>query len=291
MGTCDHTSELVRRIAYPSAERPGARKDSHPAAFPNEGREQPNFSKPEGRKEDDLIFHGLIASRGTLTPRNPWATFGSLIFQLLLVLALALIPLFHVAPIPRREKATILYLEAPRVAGAKVLKIKAPTPTRTFTHTPTRTAIPAPVPTTQEAPPAPVDTSSEMATGASSGFPDGTQMRDGSPNMPLPVKTEPTPVKRIRVASRVAEANLIHDVPPQYPPEAGRERIEGTVVLLAVIGTDGTVKDVQVESGPPLLAQAAIEAVKQWRYKPYLLNGVPVELDSRITVNFTMSRG
>lgn len=52
--------------------------------------------------------------------------------------------------------------------------------------------------------------------------------------------------------------------------------------MLAVIGTDGTVKDVRVESGPPLLAQAAIEAVKQWLYKPYLLNGVPVEIDSRI---------
>ena len=102
---------------------------------------------------------------------------------------------------------------------------------------------------------------------------------------------EPTPAKRIRVASGVAEANLIHDVPPQYPPEAGRERVEGTVVLLAVIGTDGTVKDVRVESGPALLAQAAIDAVKQWRYKPYLLNGIPVEIDSRITINFTMSRG
>jgi protein TonB len=110
--------------------------------------------------------------------------------------------------------------------------------------------------------------------------------------MPLPAKTpEPTPVKRIRVASGVAEANLIHDVPPQYPPEAGRERIEGTVVLLAVIGTDGSVQDVQVVSGLPILAQAAMEAVKQWRYKPYLLNGAPVEIDSRITVNFTMSKG
>ena len=60
---------------------------------------------------------------------------------------------------------------------------------------------------------------------------------------------------------------------------------------MAVIGKDGTVKDVRVESGSPLLAQAAIDAVKQWRYKPYLLNGVPVEIDSRITINFTMSRG
>ena len=62
-------------------------------------------------------------------------------------------------------------------------------------------------------------------------------------------------------------------------------------MLLAVIGTDGSVQDVQVESGLPILAQAAMEAVKQWRYRPYLLNGVPVEIDSRITINFTLSRG
>jgi protein TonB len=101
--------------------------------------------------------------------------------------------------------------------------------------------------------------------------------------------TDPTPVKRIRVASRVAEANLIHDVAPTYPPEAGRTRVEGTVVLLTVIGKDGTVQDVRVESGLPILAQAAIDAVKQWRYKPYLLNGEPVEVASRITINFTLS--
>ena len=66
---------------------------------------------------------------------------------------------------------------------------------------------------------------------------------------------------------------MIHDVTPQYPPEAGRARIEGAVVLLAVIGKDGSVEDVRVESGLPILAQAAIDAVKQWRYRPYLLNG------------------
>jgi len=111
-------------------------------------------------------------------------------------------------------------------------------------------------------------------------------------SLPVLAKTpEPTPAKRIRVAARVVEANLIRDVAPTYPPEAGRARIEGAVVLLAVIGKDGSVQDVRVESGLPLLAQAAIDAVKQWRYRPYLMNGEPVEVDSRITINFTLSRG
>ncbi len=62
-------------------------------------------------------------------------------------------------------------------------------------------------------------------------------------------------------------------------------------MLLAVIGKDGTVEDVRVEKGLPVLSQAAIEAVKQWRYRPYLLNGEPVEVDSQITINFTLSKG
>ena len=108
---------------------------------------------------------------------------------------------------------------------------------------------------------------------------------------PVLVSTSAQAPKRIRVPAPMAEANLVHDVAPKYPPEAGRERIEGTVVLMAVIGKDGTVRDVRVESGLPLLAQAAIDAVKQWRYRPYLLNGEPVEIDSEITINFNLSRG
>ncbi len=128
--------------------------------------------------------------------------------------------------------------------------------------------------------------------GGAVGVPGGalSEMLNSAPSVPVLAKSPvPAPVKRMRIASRVAEANLIHDVPPQYPPEAGRARIEGTVVLLAMIGTDGSVKDVRIESGLPILAQAAIEAVKQWRYKPYLVDGEPVEVDSRITINFTVS--
>jgi len=128
--------------------------------------------------------------------------------------------------------------------------------------------------------------------GVEGGIPGGalSEMVNNAPSVPalaqLPV---PAPVRRMRIASRIAEANLIHDVPPQYPPEAGRARIEGAVVLMAVIGTDGSVKDVRVESGLPILVQAAIDAVRQWRYKPYLIDGEPVEVDSRITINFTLS--
>jgi protein TonB len=297
MATCNHPSDLVHHMEYPSAERPGLRNDSRVASFANEENERPVSFNQEGTKEDDLIFHNLIESGEKLATRSPWTTVGSLIFQLLLLMAIVVIPLFHADPLLKGETLTMLYLQAPPAAGAKDTKIQAPPKVRSA-YTPTSIAIPAPVHVTPEAAPPPVSITGEgvggVPGGVVGGVPGGvlSEMLGGPRSMPLPAKTpEPTPVKRIRVASGVAEANLIHDVPPQYPPEAGRERIEGPVVLLAVIGTDGSVQDVQVVSGLPILAQAAMEAVKQWRYKPYLLNGAPVEIDSRITINFTLSRG
>jgi protein TonB len=68
-------------------------------------------------------------------------------------------------------------------------------------------------------------------------------------------------------------------------------RVQGTVVLQAVIGKDGTIRELRLISGHPMLAPAAIEAVKQWRYRPYLLNGEPVEVDTQVNVNFTLGGG
>ena len=106
----------------------------------------------------------------------------------------------------------------------------------------------------------------------------------------MPKLAVPVPQK-IRVSSGVAQGNLIHDVRPQYPPLARQAHIQGMVVLLAVIGKDGSVRDLHVKSGSPLLAQAALDAVKQWRYKPYFLNGEPVEVDTQININFTLAGG
>jgi protein TonB len=290
MATCDHPSDLDL-VGQPSLARPGLESDSRPLALPAEEKKQVReFSNPQKKEVGDIFC--LIESR----PRNPWAVIGSLAFLSALLLALILIPLYLTDPLPKREMVTKLYLQPPPAAGAKVINIQAPKPTSTYT--PTSITIPAPTHTTREATPPPADTSNEEVAGIPGGVfggvPGGvlTETLGGSRNMPLLAKTpDPTPVRRMRVASRVAEANLIHDVPPQYPREAGRERIEGTVVLMAVIGKDGSVLDLKVESGLPLLAQAAIEAVKQWRYKPYLSNGEPVEIDSRITINFTLSKG
>ena len=288
MATFDHPSDLFHHIAYPSLGRPGLRTDwPLPALSPEEEKRSSASSSLQGVEAGDIFRESLIAS-GKSRPRNPWATVGALGFELVLLLAVVVIPLFHTDPLPKRQMLTMLY--APPAAASNATRLQAPTPAYTST------SIPAPTRMTQEAPPPPVDTTGGVVGGIPGGVVGGvpggvlSEVLGSTRSVPVVAKTpEPTPIKRIRVASRVAEANLIHDVASQYPPEAGRARVEGTVVLMAVIGKDGSVQDVRVESGLPILAQAAINAVRQWRYKPYLIDGEPVEVDSRITINFTLS--
>jgi protein TonB len=293
MATCDCPSDLVHRIAYPSLGRPGLRTDSRrrPALPAEEEKRSSASSSLQGVEAGDIFSESLIAS-GKSRPRNPWAAVGALAVQLLLVLALAVVPLFHTDPLPKREMLTVLYAPPLAAAASNATRLQAPTPA----YTPASMSSPSPRPNTQEVPPAPVNPTGGVVGGVPGGVvggvPGGVPSEVPSSTSSLPVLAKapaPTPAKRIRVAARVVEANLIHDVAPTYPPEAGRARIEGAVVLLAVIGKDGSVQDVRVESGLPLLAQAAIDAVKQWRYRPYLMNGEPVEVDSRITINFTLS--
>jgi len=96
--------------------------------------------------------------------------------------------------------------------------------------------------------------------------------------------------QRIRVGGNVQAANLINGPKPNYPPLAKQARISGTVELSAVIGKDGRVQDLKVVRGHPLLVQAALDAVKNWVYRPTLLNGEPVEVSTTIDVNFTLSQ-
>ncbi|MGP0098926.1 MAG: TonB family protein [Terriglobales bacterium] len=283
MATCNHPSDVVHRIAYPTVQRPRLRIDSRIAALPAEEEKQlPVRSNLQGKEVGDIFY--LIESPS----RNPWAAIGSLAVLSVFLLALIVIPLYRPVPLPKRETLTVLYLQPPPAVGANPTKFHAPKPASTYT--PTSTGMTAPVHKTQEAPPSPVGTTGGMLAGVPGGV--FSETLNSTPSVPVLAKSPvPTPVKRMRIASRVAEANLIHDVAPTYPPDAGRARIEGAVVLMAVIGKDGSVEDVRIESGLPILAQAAMDAVKQWRYRPYLLNGEPVEVASRITINFTLSRG
>ena len=107
---------------------------------------------------------------------------------------------------------------------------------------------------------------------------------------PVAVPKAATP-QRVRVSQGVTQGLLIKKIQPAYPPLARQARIQGSVLLQAQISKEGTIEHLTLISGHPMLAPAAIEAVKQWRYKPYILNGEPVEVDTQITVNFTLSGG
>jgi protein TonB len=153
-----------------------------------------------------------------------------------------------------------------------------------FLHTPH--AIPnhiATGPPTPSAPPAP---------------PVGWGLPNGNPNIPAvlsagnyiaPVPPPPPPsAPKIVHVSHMEPGALIHQVQPVYPAAAKITHTQGTVQLAAIIGRDGSIQDLRVVSGHPLLAQAAVDAVRQWRYRPYILNGQPVEVETQISVNFTL---
>jgi protein TonB len=96
--------------------------------------------------------------------------------------------------------------------------------------------------------------------------------------------------QRIRISQGVTKGLLIQKIQPQYPVLAKAARVQGDVVLSAIISKEGNIENLQLVSGHPMLVPAAIETVKQWRYRPYLLNGQPVEVETTITVTFELTQ-
>jgi protein TonB len=118
--------------------------------------------------------------------------------------------------------------------------------------------------------------------GSSSGVTDSLFGGQGGPK----VKAEAP--KKVNISAGVAVGMLLSKTPPVYPPIAKAARVSGTVVLQAKISKTGAIEDLHVVSGPAMLQQAAIDAVKTWRYRPYLLNNDPVEVETTVNVIFTL---
>ena len=246
--------------------------------------------------EDSLFDSGKQHKR-----RSPWVTALSFGLQAVLIGVLVLIPILHPEALPTQQFMTYLVAPPPppppppppaaSAAPVRVQKIVSEVDNGRLR---TPTAIPHKIAKIEEDTPAP---GGGVVGGVVGGVPGGTiggvlgGVLGGIVSAaPAAVPKVATPQK-IRVSSGVAQGNLIHDVRPPYPPLARQARIQGTVVLQAVIGKDGSIQNLRVVSGHPMLAQAALEAVKQWRYKPYFLNGEPVDVDTTINVNFTLSGG
>jgi TonB family protein len=109
-------------------------------------------------------------------------------------------------------------------------------------------------------------------------------------NMPVVIPPRPATVKPL-IVSNLGTGSLVYRVQPTYPPLAKQARVQGAVELRAVISKEGTIENLMIVRGHPMLSAAAIEAVRQWRYRPYLLNGEPIEVETEITVNFLLSGG
>ena len=238
-----------------------------------------------------MFEDSLVESSGTLSRQNTWTATLSFAVQALLAGALALLPLIYTEALPWRQIAAIVNAPAPPPPPAQ----SSPIPLRTAQP---RTMLaegvlrlPGPIPRHVA-----MVHDEETTSGAApdlAGVPGGTGLRVPNSVINNVIQAPPALPKlagpsKVRVSSGVAQGLLIHQVKPVYPSLAVQARVQGTVVLQAVIAKDGTVQDLRVVSGHPLLVRAALEAVQLWRYKPYLLNHQPVEVDTQINVNFTL---
>jgi|SRR5579863_9452374 len=127
---------------------------------------------------------------------------------------------------------------------------------------------------------------------ATAGLAAGREQEQASPPAtPADASAQPQQPNRVRVSQGVSTGLLIKKVNPKYPEDARQQGVQGSVVLKVLISKEGTITDLTPVSGDPLLTPAAIKAVKKWRYKPYLFEGQPVQLETTIQVNFTLSGG
>jgi protein TonB len=156
-------------------------------------------------------------------------------------------------------------------------------------HAPTK--IPKDIKMLKEdaAPPQMAGVAGMAGMGSGSGVPGGVM--GGIGTAPAPVVKVAPPKGPQRVSSGVIAGLKISGAPPVYPPIAKAAHVSGSVVLHAIISKDGTIKNLSVLSGPEMLRTAATEAVQNWRYKPFLLNGEATEVDTQITVNFNFGGG
>jgi periplasmic protein TonB len=253
-------------------------------------------------KKGDLMFENVLLEQNqTIQSRKKSATLLSLIVEAVIIAALVIIPLVVIQSLPMPKLTTMVVAPPPPPPppAAATVKTTKSTPSTTpvvkvnkvaLNALLTPTKIPKKIDMTADAA-APSPAAPSMG-GVMGGVPGGVQggtvggVLGGIMNTGAKLPAKP---KLVRVSQGVTEGLLVHKVTPQYPFVAKQAHVQGAVILKAIIGKDGKVQNVQPESGSPLLASAAVSAVKQWRYKPYVLNGTPVDVETTVTVNFTLA--
>jgi protein TonB len=247
-----------------------------------------------------MFEDSLLESGGRLRTKRGMTTTLSFVLQICLVGVLVLIPLLYTEALPKQQLMTFLVAPPPppppppppAAVPQRVVKVVQTDIINGELRTPTKIPKKVEMIKEEEAPP-PVMASAGVVGGVPGGVPGGQMggvIGGIISSTPVAVPKVATP-QRVRVSQGVSQGLLIHRVQPMYPPLARQARIQGTVVLQAEISKDGTIENLRLISGHPMLAPSAIEAVKQWRYKPYFLNGEPVAVETQITVNFTLAGG
>lgn len=255
-------------------------------------------------RQKALFEDSLLEASGGQRKRRTWATFVAVILQCSLVGVLILVPLWFTDVLPKQQ--LLAFLEAPPpppppppAAAPAAVPVKTVKVASDIANGQLRT--PGRIPTKvqmikeDEAPP-PLTTTGGVVGGVPGGIPGGqlggviggiissSSSLAAVPNLSKPVSVP----QRVRISQGVSKGLLLNRIEPTYPVLARQAHIQGVVVLTALIDKDGIIQNLQVVSGHPLLAPAAIEAVKQWRYKPFLLNGQPVGVETTVTVNFNL---
>ena len=237
-----------------------------------------------------MFEDSTFESAGRIHTRSRRWMIAAFTFNSSILLALILIPLLRPEALPRQFVAILM--EAPHAPTAQEPQRPQHTQAATAPTEIRNNEIIAPrlIPTiivtpSEPEPPLQVDTATlggppSGPGGPGQGFP-------GPANRPV---VRPEPRGRMRVSSGVEDALLIRKILPVYPAIGQAAHVEGTVVLEASISKTGTIENLRVASGPPILRQAALDAVQNWRYRPYLLDGEPVEVETTINVIFTLSR-
>jgi periplasmic protein TonB len=232
---------------------------------------------------------------------KPWVMVVSMALQVGFLLILVLIPLIYTEALPKTLMSSILLAPPPPPppppppAPVAVVHVKPTAHLMEAGKLVAPKAIPKEVKIIKEQEEPPDASMGGIAGGVPGGVAGGSMGGViggviGGSSSAAPPPPPKGAVTRTRVGGAVQAAKLVNRVQPVYPPLARQTRISGTVKLHAIIGKDGMVQQLQVVSGHPLLVQSALDAVKQWRYQPTLLNGEPVEVDTEIDVIFSLAQ-
>jgi protein TonB len=248
------------------------------------------------------MFADSVLDFGAQSKRKALATTTSFIVNVLAVLVMLAVPLMFTEDLPKAQLLTLLVAPPPPPpppppAAEAVQKIVRQIQTDMLNtgqlRTPTKIPQKVQMIREEEAPP-PMAATTGVVGGVPGGIPGGQLsgviggIVNATSNIAVP-KFAPVVPQRVRISQGVTKGLLIRRVEPTYPPLARSARVQGEVVLSAIISTNGDIENLQLVSGHPMLVPAALTAVKQWRYKPYLLNGQPTEVETTITVIFTLS--